>query len=166
MNEACQNLSARTATSPPRADRNLPFALNYMRDVIMDIQDETKLLQPEATPAEGTSYRLAKRTRSVIPILYRGRGCSVLYQLLTASRRIYRRHFETLELQDELQSLYTGGTVLHLYLGEDSRPQGYKNLIKIFTNYKLPYISITPTFSICNNHGYISGEHFSAPNAD
>lgn len=73
--------------------------------------------------------------------------------------------FETLDLQDELQSLYTGGTVLHFYLGEEVRDvETAKWLIKkIFTNYKLPYISLTPTFSICNDHGYISGEHFNCP---
>ena len=73
--------------------------------------------------------------------------------------------FETLDLQDELQSLYTGGTVLHLYLGEEIKDiRIAKRLIqKVFQNYKLPYISITPTFSICNVHGYIAGEHFSCP---
>ena len=68
-------------------------------------------------------------------------------------------------MQDELQSLYTGGTVLHLYLGEEIKDiRVAKRLIqKVFTNYKLPYISITPTFSICNVHGYIAGEHFTCP---
>jgi ribonucleoside-triphosphate reductase len=70
-----------------------------------------------------------------------------------------------MELQDELQSLYTGGTVQHLYLGESIQEvEVCKNVIKrCFENYKMPYISITPTFSICNNHGYISGEHFTCP---
>jgi len=73
--------------------------------------------------------------------------------------------FEVIELQDELQSLYTGGTVLHLYLGESIEDTGTaKRLIqKVFTNYKLPYISITPTFSTCANHGYIRGEHVTCP---
>lgn len=73
--------------------------------------------------------------------------------------------FQVMELQDELQSLYTGGTVQHLYLGEKIEDiEICKRLIKkIFTNYKIPYISITPTFSICDNHGYISGEHFTCP---
>jgi ribonucleoside-triphosphate reductase len=73
--------------------------------------------------------------------------------------------FEVMELQDELQSLYTGGTVQHLYLGESIQEvEVCKNVIKrCFENYKMPYISITPTFSICNNHGYISGEHFTCP---
>jgi ribonucleoside-triphosphate reductase len=73
--------------------------------------------------------------------------------------------FETLDLQDELQSLYTGGTVLHFYLGERvSDIEVAKSLIKkVFTHYKLPYISLTPTFSVCNAHGYISGEHFVCP---
>ncbi|HIJ65565.1 MAG TPA: ribonucleoside triphosphate reductase, partial [Candidatus Hydrogenedentes bacterium] len=73
--------------------------------------------------------------------------------------------FRVLELQDELQSAYTGGTVLHLYLGESIEDTEIaKRLIrKIFEKYKLPYISITPTFSICSNHGYIRGEHFACP---
>ena len=73
--------------------------------------------------------------------------------------------FETMDLQDELQSLYTGGTVLHLYLGERiSDVEVAKNLIrKVFTNYKLPYISLTPTFSICQEHGYLDGEQFTCP---
>ncbi|MBR6682649.1 MAG: ribonucleoside triphosphate reductase, partial [Clostridia bacterium] len=73
--------------------------------------------------------------------------------------------FETLDLQDELQSLYTGGTVLHFYMGERVPDKEIaKNLIrKIFTQYKLPYISLTPTFSVCPDHGYITGEHFTCP---
>ena len=73
--------------------------------------------------------------------------------------------FECMDLQDELQSLYTGGTVQHLYLGERINDvEMVKDLIRtIFTKYKMPYISITPTFSICEEHGYISGEHFTCP---
>ena len=73
--------------------------------------------------------------------------------------------FETLDLQDELQSLYTGGTVLHLYLGEQIKDTGAaKRLLqRIFSRYKLPYLSFTPTFSVCPDHGYISGEHFECP---
>jgi ribonucleoside-triphosphate reductase len=73
--------------------------------------------------------------------------------------------FEVLDLQDELQSLYTGGTVQHLYLGESIDDiQACKSLIRnIFNNYKMPYISITPTFSVCDVHGYIKGEHFNCP---
>jgi ribonucleoside-triphosphate reductase len=73
--------------------------------------------------------------------------------------------FETLELQNEMQSLYTGGTVLHLYLGEEikERSAAIRLIKKVFTQYTLPYISLTPTFSVCNNHGYLSGEHFECP---
>ena len=73
--------------------------------------------------------------------------------------------FEVVRLQDELQSLYTGGTVLHLYLGEkiEDKEIAKKLIQKIFNNNKMPYISITPTFSICQNHGYIAGEHFECP---
>ncbi|MBQ3178168.1 MAG: hypothetical protein IJB52_10135 [Clostridia bacterium] len=73
--------------------------------------------------------------------------------------------FKTVELQSELQSLYTGGTVLHFYLGEkiEDKEIAKKLIKKIFTNSKMPYISLTPTFSICQKHGYIAGEHFSCP---
>ncbi|MDD2362252.1 MAG: ribonucleoside triphosphate reductase [Oscillospiraceae bacterium] len=168
MNEACQNLLG--------ADRDLTtqdgqeFAirvLNYMREVIKDIQDETgHYYNLEATPAEGTSYRLAKRDKAMFPDIITA-GEKVPYYTNSSQLPVGFTDdiFETLELQDELQSLYTGGTVLHLYLGEEinDREVAKRLIKKVFTKYKLPYISLTPTFSICNNHGYLSGEQFTCP---
>lgn len=168
MNEACQNLMGYDKDlTTPEGQQFAIRVLNYMRDTIKDIQDETgHYYNLEATPAEGTSYRLAKKDKERYPDIITA-GDNVPYYTNSTQLPVGCTDdiFETLELQDELQSLYTGGTVLHLYLGEEIKEIGSaKNLIKkIFTNYKLPYISLTPTFSICNDHGYISGEHFSCP---
>jgi len=168
MNEACQNLLG------PEFDLTTPegqgFAvrtLTYMRDVIKDIQEETgNYYNLEATPAEGTSYRLAQKDKKKYPNIITAGDKQPYYTNSSQLPVGYTDDiFETLDLQDELQSLYTGGTVLHLYLGEEIKDiDSAKRLIqKAFTNYKLPYISLTPTFSICNNHGYLSGEHYSCP---
>lgn len=168
MNEACLNLlgSEYDLTSPEGQAFSVR-TLTYMRDVIKDIQEETgNYYNLEATPAEGTSYRLAQKDKKRYPGIITAGEKSPYY---TNSSQLPVGFtddiFETLDLQDELQSLYTGGTVLHLYLGEEIKDvSAAKRLIqKAFTNYKLPYISLTPTFSICNNHGYLSGEHFSCP---
>ncbi|HBT64518.1 MAG TPA: ribonucleoside triphosphate reductase [Ruminococcaceae bacterium] len=171
MNEACQNLFGQDCDLTTQDGQEFAVRiLNYMRDVIKDIQDETgHYYNLEATPAEGTSYRLAKRDKECYPDIITAGG-DVPYYTNSSQLPVGFTDdiFETLDLQDELQSLYTGGTVLHLYLGEEIRdPQVAKRLInKIFTKYKLPYISLTPTFSICNNHGYIAGEHFTCPECD
>ncbi|MDD3957449.1 MAG: ribonucleoside triphosphate reductase [Candidatus Izemoplasmatales bacterium] len=168
MNEATQNLFGIDVdlTTPTGQD----FArktLNYMRDVIKDIQEETgHYYNLEATPAEGTSYRLAKHDKERYPdIITAGKATPYYTNSSQLPVGFTDDIFETLDLQDELQSLYTGGTVLHLYLGERIKDtQTTKNLIKkVFEKYKLPYISLTPTFSVCSDHGYISGEHFTCP---
>ena len=168
MNEACLNLlgSGRDLTTP-EGQQFAVRTLDYMRNSIKEIQDETgHYYNLEATPAEGTSYRLAKKDKERYPDIITA-GDSVPYYTNSSQLPVGCTDdiFETLELQDGLQSLYTGGTVLHLYLGEEIKEiASAKNLIrKIFTNYKLPYISLTPTFSICNNHGYIPGEQFFCP---
>ncbi len=168
MNEACQNLLGRDIDLTTEEGQAFGIkTLNYMRDVIKEIQDETgHYYNLEATPAEGTSYRLAKSDKERYPDIITS-GESVPYYTNSTQLPVGFTDdiFETLDLQDELQSLYTGGTVLHLYLGEEIKSRASaKNLIrKIFTQYKLPYISLTPTFSICNDHGYIAGEHFTCP---
>ena len=168
MNEACQNLFGPDVDLTTQEGQGFAVrTLAYMRDVIKDIQEETgNYYNLEATPAEGTSYRLAQKDKKKYPnIICAGDK----YPYYTNSSQLPVGYtddiFETLDLQDELQSSYTGGTVLHLYLGEEIKDiEAAKRLIqKTFTNYKLPYISLTPTFSICNNHGYLSGEHFSCP---
>lgn len=168
MNEAAQNLYGKEVDLT--TSKGQAFAvrtLKYMRDVLKDIQEETgHYYNLEATPAEGTAYRLAKRDKATFEDIITA-GTSVPYYTNSSQLPVGFTSdiFETLDLQDELQSLYTGGTVLHLYLGERIKDtQTTKRLIqKIFENYRLPYVSITPTFSICNEHGYISGEHFQCP---
>lgn len=168
MNEACRNLlgSGHDLTTPEGQELAIK-TLNYMRKVITEIQEETgHYYNLEATPAEGTSYRLAKADKERYPDMITAGEKDPYY---TNSSQLPVGFtddiFETLDLQDELQSLYTGGTVLHLYLGEEIKDtETAKNLIrKVFTRYKLPYISLTPTFSVCNDHGYIAGEHFNCP---
>ncbi len=168
MNEACQNLLGYESDLTTREGQGFALrTLNYMRDVIKGIQDETgHYYNLEATPAEGTSYRLAKQDKERFKDIITAGDSAPYYTNSTQLPVGYTDDiFETMELQDELQSLYTGGTVLHLYLGEEIKDTSTaKNLIKkIFTNYKLPYISLTPVFSVCNDHGYISGEHFNCP---
>lgn len=168
MNEACQNLLGPDQNLTTSEGQKFAIrTLSYMRDVIKDVQEETgNYYNLEATPAEGTSYRLAQKDRKKYPDIITAGDKSPYY---TNSSQLPVGFtddiFETLDLQDELQSLYTGGTVLHLYLGEEIKDiNAAKRLIqKAFTNYKLPYISLTPTFSICNSHGYLSGEHYSCP---
>ena len=163
MNEACQNLFGPDCdlTTPKGQDFAIK-TLNYTRKEIQEIQDKTgHYYNLEATPAEGTSYRLAKKdTERYSDIITAGE--SVPYYTNSSQLPVGFTDdiFETLDLQDELQSLYTGGTVLHLYLGEEIKDRSIaKRLIqKVFTRYRLPYISLTPTFSICNDHGYLAGE--------
>ena len=168
MNEACMNLlGAQYDIASPEGQAFALKTLTYMRDVIKGYQDMTgHYYNLEATPAEGTSYRLAKKDKERYADIVTA-GEQVPYYTNSTQLPVHYTDdiFETLDLQDELQSLYTGGTVLHLYLGEEIRDiRVAKRLIqKVFTNYKLPYISITPTFSICNEHGYIAGEHFTCP---
>ena len=168
MNEACRNLlgTAQDITTPAGQAFALK-TLTYMREVIIGYQDSTgHCYNLEATPAEGTSYRLARKDKErYADILTAGEQVPYYTNSTQLPVRFTDDIFETLDLQDELQSLYTGGTVLHLYLGEEIKDiRVAKQLIrKVFGTYKLPYISITPTFSICNQHGYIAGEHFTCP---
>ncbi len=137
--------------------------LDHMRDKIRLYQQETgNLYNLEATPAEGTTYRFAKEDKKRFPdILQAGFGDNVYY---TNSSQIPVGHtddpFEALNLQNKLQCKYTGGTVLHLYMSENlSSAQSCKNFVrKVIENYQMPYITVTPVFSVCNAHGYLSGE--------
>ncbi len=166
MNEAAVNFMGKDLTTPEGQEFALEI-MNYMRDLMVEIQQETgHFYNLEATPAEGTSYRLAMLDKKQYPDIITA-GKDVPYYTNSSQLPVGYTDdvFEMMELQDELQSLYTGGTVQHLYIGEKIYDiEVCKNLIKkIFTRYKMPYISITPTFSICNEHGYIAGEHFTCP---
>lgn len=145
--------------------------LTFMQEKIKSFQEETKnFYNLEATPAEGTTYRFAKEDKKRFPdILQAGTAEAPYY---TNSSQVPVGYtddvFEVLDLQDDLQTKYTGGTVLHCYMTEKlSSPEACRNLVKkILTRYRLPYITITPTFSICPKHGYLSGEYDFCPKCD
>ena len=175
MNEACRNLFGDSIASP-RGHAFAEEVLNYMRDKLIQFQEETgNNYNLEATPAEGVSYRLAKKDKSRYE------------EILCANEEEYREGrepyytnsthlpvnysddiFEVLELQDALQTRYTGGTVLHGFVGEKiNDAAGLKTLIRtICEKFHLPYFTITPTFSVCPNCGYVAGEHKVCPRCE
>ncbi len=145
--------------------------LDRMRERLTQFQEETgHLYNLEATPAEGATYRFAREDRKRWPdILQAGDADHPYY---TNSSQLPAGHtddpFEALALQETLQGRYTGGTVLHLYMNEAvSSAQACKELVRrALSNFRLPYITVTPTFSICPNHGYLSGRHEFCPKCD
>jgi ribonucleoside-triphosphate reductase len=145
--------------------------LNHIRDKMVQFQEETgNLYNLEATPAEGTTYRFAKEDKKRFDgILQAGMDENIYY---TNSSQIpvnlTNDPFEALELQDELQCKYTGGTVLHMYMKEQlSSTEACRKMVKnVISNFKLPYITITPLFSVCPKHGYLNGEHEYCPKCD
>lgn len=145
--------------------------IEHLREKIKTFQQITgNLYNLEATPAEGTTYRFAKEDiKRYSDIIQAGTKENNYYTNSTQLPANFGDDpFEALDLQDELQSNYTGGTVFHLYMKERiSSKEACKNLVKnIVTNYKLPYITITPVFSVCKIHGYIAGEHEFCPYCD
>jgi ribonucleoside-triphosphate reductase len=166
MNEACHNFLGRGITTPEGKAWSLDV-LDFMRERLSEFQNETgHLYNLEASPAEGASYRLAKRDRERFPDCY-AMGLSNPYYTNSVHLPVNQRMdvFELLQHQDELQQKFTGGTVVHIYLGEaitDWR-MVRKLARSIVQRYHLPYFSFTPTFSICPVHGYIPGEHFICP---
>ena len=145
--------------------------LDYIRNRMKEFQEQTgNLYNLEATPAEGTTYRFAKEDKKRFPaILQAGQGENIYY---TNSSQIpvdfTQDPFEALLMQDELQCKYTGGTVLHLYMNERiSSSEACKNFVKtVLTKFRLPYITVTPVFSVCPVHGYLNGEHEYCPKCD
>jgi len=145
--------------------------IDFMREKMVEFQEETgNLYNLEATPAEGTTYRFAKEDKKrFADILQAGEGDNIYY---TNSSQIPASHtedpFEALDLQDDLQCKYTGGTVLHLYMNERlSSAEACRKFVKsVITNYRLPYITVTPLFSVCDKHGYLSGEYEFCPKCD
>ncbi|MDP3996009.1 MAG: ribonucleoside triphosphate reductase [bacterium] len=142
--------------------------MDFMRKRLVKYQEETgNIYNLEATPAESTAYRLALKDRELYPDIITMGSKKVPYYTNSTQLSVGYTNdiFEALKLQDEIQCRYNGGTVLHLFVGEKiSDTQTMKDLIKkIFENFHLPYITFTPTFSICPTHGYISGEHFFCP---
>ena len=145
--------------------------LDHVRAKMVEYQEETgNLYNLEATPAEGTTYRFAKEDKKRWPDIIQAGTAKNNYYTNSSQLPVGFTDdpFEALEMQDDLQRKYTGGTVLHLYMGERiSTANACKELVKrALTHFKLPYITITPTFSICPKHGYIAGEHKFCPLCD
>jgi ribonucleoside-triphosphate reductase len=166
MNEACINYMGKDITTEEGKNFTIEI-LEYMRDRLMGYQNDTgNLYNLEATPGEGTSYRLAKIDREKYPDL-KAMGAKEPYYTNSTQLPVFhtRDIFRALEHQDPLQTRYTGGTVFHIFLGERlTSIAATKALVKkVAERFHLPYYSITPTFSVCPVHGYISGEHFDCP---
>jgi len=166
MNEACINYMGKDITTEEGKNFTIEI-LEYMRDRLMGYQDDTgNLYNLEATPGEGTSYRLAKIDREKYPDL-KAMGAKEPYYTNSTQLPVFhtRDIFRALEHQDPLQTRYTGGTVFHIFLGERlASIEATKALVKkVAERFHLPYYSITPTFSVCPVHGYIAGEHFDCP---
>lgn len=166
MNESLLNFMGKDLTTPEGQEFALKV-MKFMRAKMVEYQKETgNQYNLEATPAEGTAARLAKLDKKRFPDIITAGKDAVCYTNSTQIPVEYTDDImKVVSLQDELQSLYTGGTVLHFYLGEkiEDREVCKKLIKKIFTTSKMPYISMTPTFSICSEHGYITGEHFNCP---
>ena len=141
--------------------------MTHLREKMVKFQEETgNQFNLEATPAEGVSGRLAVLDKKRYPeIITAGNGDPYYTNSTQMPVAFSDDIFKVIKMQDELQNLYTGGTILHMYMGEALEDISVaKNLIqKVFNNYKMPYISLTPTFSICKDHGYIKGEKWVCP---
>lgn len=169
MNEACLNARwLRCDLTDERAQSFTKDVLNHMRERLSDYQEKYgDLYNLEATPAESTTYRLAKHDKERYPdIITASNGDDPYYTNSSHLPVGYTDDvFTALDIQDELQTLYTSGTVFHTFLGEklpDWRAAA-KLVRKIAENYRLPYYTISPTYSVCADHGYIAGEHFTCP---
>ncbi|MCL6271557.1 ribonucleoside triphosphate reductase [Sansalvadorimonas sp. 2012CJ34-2] len=172
INEMVRNFSADAHDLTTNKGHMLAVEfLDHIRARMVEFQEETgHLYNLEATPAEGTTYRLAKEDKKRFPdIIQAG---TIEHPYYTNSSQLPVGYtddpFEALERQDELQCKYTGGTVLHLYMAEQiSSVEACKKLVKrTLSNFRLPYITVTPTFSICPKHGYLAGEHPFCPKCD
>lgn len=166
MNEACLNLLGCGIASEEGKKFSIR-ALNFMRERLQEFQEGTgNLYNLEATPAEGTSYRLAKIDRKKYPEIITA-GDKTPYYTNSSTLPVDSNLdlFEAMEHQEGLQTLYTGGTVFHIFLGESLEEGGNcGNLVrKVAANTRLPYFTLTPTFSICPDHGYLGGKHFKCP---
>jgi ribonucleoside-triphosphate reductase (formate) len=169
LNEACQNLLGTNLGS----ETGQLFAmrvLDFMREKLLQFQEETgNNYNLEATPAEGTSYRLARIDAEKFPGILSASEEPGAKPFYTNSSQLPVHYsediFEVLDLQDELQTRYTGGTVVHLFIGEEiTDHSGVASLVKLIcTRYHMPYFTITPTFSICPTHGYLPGRQENCP---
>jgi ribonucleoside-triphosphate reductase len=164
--EACLNILGKGIETEAGV-RLMTRVLNHLRDVTSRFQEETgHLYNLEATPAEGTSYRLAKIDKNLYAdIQASGNGTPYYTNSTNLPVGLCEDVIAALEHQNRLQPLYTGGTVFHTFLGEAvADVESLRNfIVKAFRMTKIPYLSITPTFSVCKEHGYVSGEHFECP---
>jgi len=173
MNEACLNLLG-CDIGTVEGNRFAVEVLDFMRAKLLELQTETgNNYNLEATPAEGTSYRLARLDKKAFPdIITANQSNDIERVYYTNSSQLPVNYtddiFESLDLQDELQTKYTGGTVLHLFMGERiQNEEALKKLIRsVCTKYRLPYFSITPTFSVCPECGYLDGEVETCPKCE
>lgn len=171
MNEACLNANwIKRDLSDPAAQEFTKEVLNHMRDRLSDYQEMYKgeLFNLEATPAESTTYRFAKYDAKNYPgIITAAEPGGTPYYTNSSHLPVgYTEDiFSALDIQDELQTLYTSGTVFHAFLGEKlpSWKSAAELVKKIADNYKLPYYTLSPTYSVCSEHGYIAGEHYTCP---
>ena len=169
MNEACLNARwLHKDLTDPEAQEFTKAVLNHMRDRLSDYQEKYgDLYNLEATPAESTSYRLAKHDRNRYPEIITANMNGTPYYTNSSHLPVgYTEDiFSALDIQDDLQTLYTSGTVFHAFLGEKLPDwRAAADLVrKIAENYKLPYYTMSPTYSVCHDHGYITGEHFTCP---
>ena len=170
MNEACLNANwIGEDLTNEKAQKFTQKVLNFMRNKLSDYQEEYgDLYNLEATPAESTSYRLAKHDKKRYPdiITASENGHTPYYTNSSHLPVGYTEDiFTALDIQDELQTLYTSGTVFHAFLGQKLPDwKAAANLVrKIAENYKLPYYTLSPTYSVCTDHGYIAGEYYECP---
>ena len=165
MHEACQNLINKSISSPEGKQLAIE-TLTFIREQLVEFQKDGQMYNLEATPGEGTTYRFANIDKKDFPEAnFKGEKTPYYTNSTHLPVDATPDIFDALDHQDALQTLYTGGTVLHGFLGERiDNPQLAKKLVKkIAENYHLPYFTLTPTFSICPDHGYIKGEHRSCP---
>ncbi|MDR0403452.1 MAG: ribonucleoside triphosphate reductase [Treponema sp.] len=168
MNECAANFLGRGMTIARDEGRNFALSvLDFMRQKLADFQEETgELFNLEATPAESTSYRLAKHDKQRYPNIISA-GTTEPYYTNSTQLPVMQTEdiFDALDLQEKLQTAYTGGTVFHAFLGEAIEDwRVCRDLVKtIAHNYRVPYFTISPTFSVCPVHGYLRGEHFFCP---
>lgn len=165
MNEACLNFLGKDIGTK-EGKRFAVKVLNFIRDRLVDYQKETgNIYNLEATPAESCGYRMAKIDKEKHPKMETAGEKEPYYTNSTWLPVNYTQDlFQALEHQNDLQTLYTGGTIFHTFLGERIKGKQAKLLVqRIMQNYQLPYLTLTPTFSVCPDHEYLSGEHFQCP---
>lgn len=172
MNEMLRNFSADTLNTS--TEEGVAFAmdvLEYMRKRIRGYQEETgNLYNLEATPAEGTTHRFAREDAKRFPEIIQAGSPGHHYYTNSSQLPVEYTSdlFKALKLQDKLQCSYTGGTVFHMYMHEAiSSPEACRDIVrKVLTQFKMPYITVTPLFSVCEKHGYLKGQHDYCPYCD